>query len=71
MDRRLTIRMTDELLVWLKDTSRRTGLPVSRLIRDQIENARSNSGKQRFMRHLGAIRGGPRDLSSRKGFSRG
>lgn len=70
MSHTLTIRLTDELLDWLKETSRRTGVPMGRLIREQLENAKANGGKQRFLRHAGAITGGSPDLSSRKGFSR-
>lgn len=70
MSHTLTIRLTDELLVWLKETSRKTGIPVGRLVREQLETARSRAGNQRFLRHAGAIKGGPPDLSSRKGFSR-
>jgi hypothetical protein len=70
MSHTLTIRLTEELLDWLKETSRRTGMPMGKLVREQLESARANGGKQRFMRHAGAIRGGPPDLSSRKGFSR-
>jgi len=70
MSHTLTIRITEELLDWLKETSRRTGIPVGRLIRQQLESAKSNGGQQRFMRHAGAIRGLPSDLSMRKGFSR-
>lgn len=44
---------------------------MGRLVREQLESARSSHGKQRFLRHLGAIKGGPPDLSSRKGFSKG
>jgi hypothetical protein len=69
MSHTLTIRLTEELLEWLKDLSRRTGVPVGRLIRQRLEEARSNDGGQRFMRHAGAL-SGPPDLSSRKGFSR-
>lgn len=65
----LTIRLTEELRDWLKETSRRTGLPVGRLVREQLESAKSG-GKPRFMRHAGAIKGGPADVSARKGFSR-
>ncbi len=43
---------------------------MGRLVREQLESAKSNAGKQRFMRHAGAIKGGPSDVSSRKGFSR-
>jgi hypothetical protein len=70
MSQTLTIRLTDELLAWLKETSRRTGVPMGRLVREQIEHARANGGKQRFLRHVGAFNGGPPDLSSRRGFSR-
>ncbi len=70
MSHTLTIRLTEELLNWLKDKSRRTGVPVGRIIREQLESAKSNGGDQRFMRHAGAISGGPRNVSSRKGFSR-
>lgn len=70
MSHTLTIRLTDELLDWLKETSRRTGIPVGRLIREQLETARAKGGKQRFLRHAGAIAGGPPNVSSRKGFSR-
>jgi len=69
MSHTLTIRLTDELLKWLKDTSRRTGVPVGRIIREQLEAARESGGKQKFLRLAGAI-DGPRDLSLRKGFSR-
>jgi len=70
MSHTLTIRLTDELLDWLKETSRVTGIPMGRLVREQIENAKANTGKQRFLRHLGAISGGDPNASSRKGFSR-
>jgi Ribbon-helix-helix domain len=69
MSHTLTIRLTDELLEWLKALSRRTGVPVGRLIRERLEEMKSEDGRQKFMRHAGAI-SGPPDLSSRKGFSR-
>jgi hypothetical protein len=70
MSHTLTIRLTEELLAWLKEQSHQTGVPVGRLIRQQLEAARSTAGKQRFLRHAGAIGGGPSNVSSRKGFSR-
>ena len=70
MSHTLTIRLTEELLNWLKDTARRTGVPVGRLIREQLESAKSRGGNRAFMRHAGAFKGGSRDVSSRKGFSR-
>jgi predicted DNA binding CopG/RHH family protein len=69
MSHTLTIRLTDELLAWLKEISRRTGLPVGRIVRQQLESARAEKGNQRFLRHAGLI-SGPADLSSGKGFSR-
>ncbi len=69
MGNTLTIRLPQEMIDWLKETSRRTGIPVGRLIREELESAKSRRGKQRFMRHAGAIKGGPPDVSSRKGFS--
>jgi hypothetical protein len=49
--------------------SRRTGLPVGRIIREQLESAKSGKGNQKFLRHAGQISGSA-DLSSRRGFSR-
>jgi hypothetical protein len=69
MGHTLTIRLTDELRDWLKETSRRTGIPVGRIIREQLEAARANGGRQKFLRHAGVF-SGPGDLSQRKGFSR-
>jgi hypothetical protein len=43
-------------------------LPVSRIIRHQLERAKSESGSQPFLRHMGKI-SAPPDLSSRKGFA--
>ena len=69
MSNTLTIRLPEELLEWLRDTSERTGVPVGRLVRDQLETAKSDAGNQRFMRHAGTFTG-PKDLSARKGYSR-
>lgn len=70
MSNTITFRATDDLVAWLKETARRTGVPVGRMIRHQLEQVKTG-GKQRFMRHAGAISGGPTDVSSRKGFSSG
>ena len=69
MSHTLTIRLTEELFNWLKDLSRRTGIPVGRLIREQLESAKAAGGHQRFLRHAGVFNG-PSDLSSRKGYTR-
>jgi Ribbon-helix-helix domain len=70
MNHKITVRLTDELLDWLRETSRLTGVPMARLVRDHIESAKFRAGKQRFLRHAGAFTGLPHDRSSRKGFSR-
>ena len=66
----ITVRLPEDLAEWLSETARKSGLPVSRIVRDQLEQARDQQdNRQPFLRHAGAI-SGPRDLSSRKGFSR-
>lgn len=70
MSNTLTVRLPDDLLDWLKETSRRTGIPMGQLVRERLESARAGGREPRFMRFAGVIKGGPPDVSSRKGFSR-
>jgi hypothetical protein len=63
----LTIRLPDDLAQWLKTTSRESGIPQGQIIRNHLEKARSS--EKPFMRWVGVI-SGPRDLSTRKGYSR-
>jgi hypothetical protein len=65
----ITIRLPEELSEWLKSTSRKTGVPVGRLVRQELERAKRENGTKSYMRFSGSI-DGPPDLSSRKGFSR-
>ncbi|HEX5482168.1 MAG TPA: hypothetical protein VFZ08_06025 [Terriglobia bacterium] len=69
MSHTITIRLTDDLQAWLQETVRQTGLPAGRIIRQQLERAKSEAGGQQFLRHAGKL-SGPPDLSSRKGFKR-
>jgi hypothetical protein len=46
------------------------GLPVGRVVRQSIENTLAKDENVRLLEFAGLIKGGPRDLSSRKGFSR-
>jgi hypothetical protein len=69
MGNTLTIRLTDELLSWLKEVSRRTGLPMGRIVRQQLENSKAARGDRAFHDLAGKVNGPP-DLSTRKGFSR-
>ena len=68
MSQTITIRLNKELAAWLEDTSARTGVPQSRIVREQLERARKTD-RPKFMRLAGCVRGGPRDVSTRKGFS--
>ncbi|HEY2381324.1 MAG TPA: hypothetical protein VGK48_09105 [Terriglobia bacterium] len=68
MSHTITVRLTPELAEWLETTARKSGIPQGRIVRQQLEKAKSAADKP-FMRLAGAI-DGPRDLSRRKGFSR-
>jgi predicted transcriptional regulator len=65
----LTFHVSDDLAKWLTETARRTGISVSRIIRQELEKAKQEAVDQPFLRLAGAI-DGPADLSARKGFSR-
>lgn len=69
MSQTVTVRLTKELATWLEQTSKRSGIPRGRIIREQLEKARDRGADQSFMPLAGTIRGA-RDLSTRKGFSR-
>lgn len=69
MSHTITVRLDPELAAWLEEESRRTGVAQGRIIREQLERARAGA-RQRFMRLAGSVRGS-KDLSTRKGFSRG
>lgn len=69
MGHTLTVRLESDLAAWLEQESRTTGLSQGKIVRDQLEQARAKASRQAFMRLAGAIRGGPKDVSTRKGFS--
>lgn len=70
MSNTVTIRLPQELIDRLRQKSRRTGLPVGRVVRQAVENSLSREEKNPLLEFAGVIKGGPRDVSSRKGFSR-
>jgi len=74
MGNTLTIRFPEELLERLREKSRRSGLPVGQVVRQFVENGLSQDPtprqSQAWRKYVGIIKGGPRDVSSRKGFSR-
>jgi hypothetical protein len=70
MGNTISIRVPKNLATWLKQKSLRTGISQGRIVREQLERVRRGDKKGRsFMRLAGSIRGGPRDLSTRKGYS--
>lgn len=70
MSNTLTVRLPEELLERVREKARRTGLPMSRVVRDSLEVSLNGGGNQAWRKFAGIIKGGPRDLSTRKGFSR-
>jgi hypothetical protein len=68
MRKTITVRLPEDLADWLSTTARKMGVPQGRVIREQLERARTGE-KQPFLRLAGAV-AGPADLSKRKGFSR-
>ncbi|HEY5296410.1 MAG TPA: hypothetical protein VIK59_00640 [Verrucomicrobiae bacterium] len=70
MSQTLTIRLNEELSSWLEETASRTGLSQGQIVREQLEKAKDAKEEKPFMRWAGSIKGLPRNLSSRKGFSK-
>ena len=68
MSQTLTIRLTKDLADWLERVSAGTGQSQGQVVRDQLEKARTGASGRAFMRLAGSVTG-PKDLSSRKGFS--
>ncbi|HTS08804.1 MAG TPA: hypothetical protein VMP68_24760, partial [Candidatus Eisenbacteria bacterium] len=52
----------------LKERARRTGLPVNRIVRESLESTLEKD-EPAWMKYAGTF-SGPRDLSSRKGYSK-
>ncbi|MGD0988016.1 MAG: ribbon-helix-helix domain-containing protein [Candidatus Sulfotelmatobacter sp.] len=68
MSNTLTVRLPEELQRRLREKSRRTGLPIGKIVRDSIENALAKD-EPAWMKYAGTF-SGPKNLSSRKGYSR-
>jgi predicted DNA-binding protein len=68
MSNTLTIRLPEELLQRLREKSRRTGLPMGRVVRQAVENSLQQD-EPAWMKYAGTM-SGPKNLSSRKGYSR-
>jgi hypothetical protein len=70
MSQTITVRLGKELSSWLEETASRTGLSQGQIVREQLEKAKLAKNEKPFMRWAGSIKGLPRNLSSRKGFSK-
>jgi hypothetical protein len=69
MGNTLTVRIDDDLNSWLEKTARKRGVSKGRLVRDQLERGRRQTGAKLFMRLAGSV-ALARNLSARKGFSK-
>jgi len=69
MGQTITVRLTKELAAWLEHAAAKTGVSQGKIVRDQLEQARGSTRQHAFMRLAGTVRG-PKDLSTRKGFTR-
>jgi hypothetical protein len=71
MGNTITIRVAKPLSTWLQKKAERTGMSQGQIVREQLEQLRrSDQGARNFMRLAGVVKSGPRDLSTRKGFSK-
>ncbi len=71
MSHTITIRLNNDLAEWLEQTATKTGMSQGQLVREHLERAKSRGGGQPFMRLAGSIKGRPKDLSKRKGYTKG
>jgi predicted DNA-binding protein len=68
MSNTLTVRLPEDLLKRLRKKAQRMGLPVNRVVRESLESSLTNE-EPAWMKYAGTM-SGPKDLSSRKGYSR-
>ena len=72
MSKTLTVRVQKSLAHWLQQKAARSGMSQGQIVRDQLERGRRGDKQtKKFMRFAGVIKGGPPDLSTRKGYSKG
>ena len=70
MSNTLTIRLPKDLLERLRRVAQRNGLPLGRVVRESLETTLSHEQTNPLLKFAGVIKGGPRNVSSRRGFSR-
>ena len=69
MSNTITVRLPKELGQWLEDEARASGLPKGRIVREQLELARTRKERQPFLDLAGSVKGSPA-LSRKRGFQR-
>ncbi len=70
MGQTITFRPTKKLADWIEQAAAQMGVSQGQFIRLHLEQVRAGDRKSRkFMRLADLIRGSPRDVSQRKGFS--
>lgn len=67
MSKTITVRLPEKLLTWLEEQARKTGLPKGRIVRQELEWARTRKERQPFLDLAGSIEG-ELDLSQKRGF---
>ena len=70
MSNTITVRLDKDLAEWLARTAAASGVSQGKVVRDQLEKARTTHKPRPYMRWVGCV-SGPKDLSMRKGFSKG
>jgi hypothetical protein len=71
MGQTITFRPTKRLAGWIEQAAEQIGVSQGQFIRSHLEQARAGDRTaKKFMRLAGIVRGGPRDVSMRKGFSK-
>jgi predicted transcriptional regulator len=70
MKKTLTVRLPEELLDRLREMSKLSGVPMARMARQSLEEALERKTNEAWRKYVGIIKGGPPDISSRKGYSR-
>jgi hypothetical protein len=68
MGHTLTIRLAPDQAEWLERVAKESGMSKGQIVRDHLAKARVGAKGRPFMRWAGSMHG-PKDLSTRKGFS--
>ena len=64
----ITVRLPEHIAESLQEMARKSGIPVNRLVREQLERLLEKGEEKPYMKLAGKLKGLPRDLSMREGF---